>query len=183
MSLPSAIRTSAVDPPVSDIDRLTETFSRHQDKLLGMLYCVLGNGEDARDAYQEAFLKCWRHRDELGEVKNLRAWIFQIALNAGRDLRNTAWRRRRRPLVVEAEIAYSHASDSAGQNHEEHLRLIRQALGKLRAEEQEVFLLRQNAEMTYEEIARSVQIPLGTVKTRMRLALSKLREAVEGERK
>jgi RNA polymerase sigma-70 factor, ECF subfamily len=48
----------------------------------------------------------------------------------------------------------------------------------LRSEEQEVFLLRQNGEMTYEEIAVAVGIPLGTVKTRMRMALGKLREAM-----
>jgi RNA polymerase sigma-70 factor (ECF subfamily) len=63
--------------------------------------------------------------------------------------------------------------------HREQLALIRQALASLRREEQEVFLLRQNGQMTYEEIAESIRIPVGTVKTRMRLALSKLREALE----
>ena len=48
----------------------------------------------------------------------------------------------------------------------------------LRPEEQEVFLLRQNGEMTYEEIAVALDVPSGTVKTRMRLALSKLREVL-----
>jgi RNA polymerase sigma-70 factor (ECF subfamily) len=60
----------------------------------------------------------------------------------------------------------------------ERLELVRQALRGLRGEEQEVFLLRQNGGMTYEEIAEAVGIPLGTVKTRMRLALTKLRQVL-----
>ena len=54
----------------------------------------------------------------------------------------------------------------------------RAALAELRSEEQEVFLLRQNGDLTYEEIGKMLELPTGTVKTRMRLALTKLREAV-----
>ena len=49
---------------------------------------------------------------------------------------------------------------------------------QLRPEEQEIFLLRQNGEMTYEAIADAVAIPIGTVKTRMRSALRQLRESL-----
>ena len=63
---------------------------------------------------------------------------------------------------------------------EERLSLVRQAVRELRPEEQEVFLLRQNGQLSYEEIAETVDIPLGTVKTRMRLAISKLRKTLEG---
>ena len=61
----------------------------------------------------------------------------------------------------------------------EQLALVRRALRALRPEEQEVFLLRQNGQMTYDQIAQAIEIPVGTVKTRMRLALTKLREALE----
>lgn len=161
-------------------ERLEEAFSRHQDELLGMLYYLVGNIEDARDTLQETFVKCWRHRDSVGEVENLRAWIFRIALNAGRDVRSTAWRRRRRPFSDgEATLALSDPGPEAQASHREELSLVRQALRRLRPEEQEVFLLRQNGQMTYNQIAQAIQIPLGTVKTRMRLALTKLREALE----
>ncbi len=159
---------------------LDEAFARFQDELLGTLYYLVGNSEDARDALQEAFLKCWRHREEVPEVQNLKAWIFRIALNVGRDLRATAWRRRRRPME-EDEAAVLVSSDpppGADLVRREQLALVRKALLDLRPEEQEVFLLRQNGQMTYEEIAASMSIPLGTVKTRMRLALGKLREAL-----
>jgi len=47
------------------------------------LYYLVGNIEDARDALQEAFVKCWRSHEKLVEVQNLKAWIFRIALNTG----------------------------------------------------------------------------------------------------
>ena len=59
--------------------------------------------------------------------------------------------------------------------HQETLEQVRQALMHLRPEEQEVFLLRQNGELTYEQIAELHHRPVGTVKTQMRSALQKLR--------
>jgi RNA polymerase sigma-70 factor (ECF subfamily) len=154
-------------------------FARHQDELLGTLFYLVGNLEDARDALQETFVKCWRHRDELGRIQNLRAWIFRVALNTGRDLRQTAWRRRRRPLAGEENMIDSvHDSPEAVVTKNEQLDRLRQAIRRLRSEEQEVFLLRQNGELTYEQIAVAIGIPTGTVKTRMRLALAKLRKAL-----
>ena len=162
--------------------RLEEALSRYQDELLGMLYYLVGNAEDARDTLQETFVKCWRHRSSVPEVENLRAWIFRIALNAGRDMRATAWRRRRRPLSKgEATLAISDPGPETHAARREQLALVRQTLRQLRPEEQEVFLLRQNGQMTYGQIAQAIQIPLGTVKTRMRLALTKLREALEAK--
>jgi RNA polymerase sigma factor (sigma-70 family) len=158
---------------------LEEAFALYQDELLGTLFYLVGNVEDARDTLQETFLKCWRNRAALGEIENLKAWIFRIALNTGRDLRGAAWRRLRSPMSGdEMMLATDEPGPQSNVEHQEQLMRVRQALGNLRQEEQEVFLLRQNAQMTYDEIARSVGIPLSTVKTRMRLALGKLRAAL-----
>jgi RNA polymerase sigma factor (sigma-70 family) len=164
-------------------DLLESTFARFQDELLGMLYHLLGNREDARDALQDAFLKCWRRREEVGRIDNLRAWVFRVALNAGRDLRGTAWRRRRKPLPEfdeAAPVERALAPEKAAVRNEE-LAMVRQALRALRPEEQEVFLLRQNGDLTYEEIGDALQLPVGTIKTRMRLALEKLRKRVPAQ--
>jgi RNA polymerase sigma-70 factor (ECF subfamily) len=161
-------------------DPLTEAFARHQAEILGTLFYLVGNVEDARDALQETFIKCWRHRDDLGRIANLKAWIFRIALNTGRDLRGAAWRRRRVALPGDGSMLVSpHAGPPDDLVRDEQLHSLRLAVLALRAEEQEVFLLRQNGEMTYDEIALAVGIPVGTVKTRMRLALGKLRLALE----
>ncbi|NQU22660.1 MAG: RNA polymerase sigma factor [Candidatus Nealsonbacteria bacterium] len=180
MNRPPASQHTAEAEPQPSGARLEEAFARHQDELLGTLYYLLGNTEDARDAVQEAFVKCWRNRGQVPEVKNLRAWIFRIAVNTGRDLRKTAWRRRRRPLeAAEGTLVAKNVEPAADAARREQLELVRQCLRKLRPEEQEVFLLRQNGEMTYQQIAEAISIPVGTVKTRMRLALTKLRGALE----
>jgi RNA polymerase sigma-70 factor, ECF subfamily len=182
MNRPSTARPDAENESRQVAKGLEETFSHCQDELLGMLYYVVGNAEDARDALQDAFIKCWKRRDGIAEIDNLRAWIFRIALNAGRDLRGTAWRRRRQPLEEGGSLlAATDQKPDAQAVRNEQLELVRQAIGRLRPEEQEVFLLRQDGQMTYEQIAETIDIPLGTVKTRMRLSLQKLREAVEGK--
>ena len=166
----------------SDEGSLESAFERYQSELLGTLYYMVGNLEDARDALQDTFIKCWRHRDQLPVIDNLKAWIFRIALNTGRDLRQTAWRRKRQPLP-EGEIimASDQPSPESVAERDEQWSLVREALHQLRPEEQEVFLLRQNGHMTYEEIADAIGIPTGTVKTRMRLALTKLRTVLASQ--
>lgn len=172
--------TDSRGPQQSRDERLEEAFLRWQHELLGMLFFLVGHREDARDALQEAFFKCWRRRDGLDEVQNLRAWIFQVTLNVGRDMRATAWRRRRRPLEDEdAMTVASQIQPDDAASRAEQVALVRRALVDLRPEEQEVFLLRQNGQMTYEEIAAAIRIPLGTVKTRMRMAIGKLKAALE----
>ena len=173
------VREPAACPPSFPDDALEQAFACYQGELLGMLYHLVGHSEDARDALQETFIKCWRHRDKLGQVQNLKAWIFRVALNAGRDARQTAWRRRKKPLPDdETVIPSGHQGPEAEVEYHEQIGLVRQAVGELRTEEQEVFLLRQNGQLTYEEIAESLGVPTGTVKTRMRLALIRLRETL-----
>lgn len=163
----------------SEKDILEAAFARYQSELLGTLYYLVGNFEDASDAMQETYLKCWRHREKLPDIKNLKAWIFRIAVNTARDIRQTAWRRKRKSLPDEGNMIASRQADPPEQiEQSEQVMRLRAAVGELRPEEQEVFLLRQNGEMTYEQIGEAVGIPTGTAKTRMRLALTKLREAL-----
>jgi RNA polymerase sigma-70 factor (ECF subfamily) len=184
MSVTQRARKAAATEPVPVPARaagemLEEAFARHQAELLGTLYYLVGNLEDARDALQEAFIKCWRHQAEVPGIDNLKAWIFRVALNTGRDIRETAWRRKRQGLPEdEGPIASRHDGPAEIAEHDERLARLRQALQELRPEEQEVFLLRQNGDLTYEEIAETLKVPTGTVKTRMRLALSRLREVL-----
>jgi RNA polymerase sigma-70 factor (ECF subfamily) len=155
------------------------TFNAMRSELVNTLYYVLGNYEDAMDAAQDAFLKCWRTQHSLADVKNMRAWIFKVGMNAAKDLQRNAWRRRTVPMGHSAppEIA---GGDSPADELEdrEALERLRVALLDLRTEEREVFLLRQNGNLTYEEIAELRDCPVGTVKTQMRTALQKLRRVL-----
>ena len=175
-------------PPKSDTQdsadsrqRLETLFADAHGEILGTLFYLVGNMEDARDALQETFLKCWRNRDQIAAVSNLRAWVFRIALNTGRDCRKTAWNRRRQSIVEEALMVSTSEGPDSGLMRDEELQVLQHAVLQLRPEEQEVFLLRQNGSLTYEQIAEATSLPLGTVKTRMRAAIRQLRESVGGQ--
>lgn len=157
-------------------ERLLHAFNELRDDLVSTLWFLLGNREDAQDAAQDAFLKCWRAQDGLDDVRNLRAWIFRVALNAAKDLRRSAWYRRAKPLGgEEVMLKGNEAAPGESLEYQETLERLRRALINLRQDEKEVFLLRQNGELTYEQIADIRHSPVGTVKTQMRTALQKLR--------
>ena len=164
------------DAVASPPDRLLCAFNEVRDELVSTLWFLLGNREDAQDAAQEAFLKCWRAQEAVSDVRNLRAWIFRVGINAAKDLRRSAWSRRAKPLRGE-DVMLSGTDAAPGQalEYQEALERLRQAILHLRQEEKEVFLLRQNGELTYEQIAEIRQSPVGTIKTQMRSALQKLR--------
>ena len=68
MNVTQVARKDAADE--QELEALLEaTFARYQSELLGTLYYLVGNIEDARDALQETFLKCWKHSAEIAEVK------------------------------------------------------------------------------------------------------------------
>ena len=161
--------------------RLEAQFVDAHGELIGTLFYLVGNREDARDALQETFLKCWRHRQQMDQVSNLRAWVFRIALNTGRDCRKAAWNRRRQPILEETEMVSTADSPDAALLRDEQLSVLQAQVLRLREEEREVFLLRQNGDMTYEQIAEAMSLPIGTVKTRMRIAIRQLRESVGGQ--
>ena len=164
-------------PPTDD--SLLRTFGELRDELVSTLMFLLGNRDDAQDAAQEAFLKCWRSRESLAQVQNLRAWIFRVGLNAAKDLQRSAWNRKAKPFMGE-EAMLAGREASAGQllEEQESLERLRRAILDLRLEEKEVFLLRQNGGLTYEQIAEIRNSPVGTVKTQMRAALQKLRKVL-----
>ncbi len=156
--------------------RLVREFLEVREELVGTLASLLGNADDAQDAAQEAFLKCWRVRDDDGRVRNWRAWLFRVGLNAAKDLQRNAYRRKARPLADAPPLTGPETNGPAeAVLHHEEQEILREALHELRRQEQEVFLLRQNAGLTYEEIARRTRRPVGTIKTQMRSALLKLK--------
>jgi RNA polymerase sigma-70 factor, ECF subfamily len=174
------VTTSAKAQPLNGAaiggDEFVRAFNAVRAELVSTLFFVVGNHEDAQDVAQDAFLKCWRTRETLGEVHNLRAWIFRVGLNAAKDLQRNAWRRRARPLTETTPVAES--TEAPAEDivvEKENMERLRAALITLRPDEQAVFLLRQNGDLSYQEIAELRRSPVGTVKTQMRAALQKLR--------
>ncbi|MGH2587900.1 MAG: sigma-70 family RNA polymerase sigma factor [Dehalococcoidia bacterium] len=162
-------------PPLESIDAL---YARYGRIAFALAYRVLGNPESAEDIVQEAFLAVWQnggsYRPNAGSVRN---WLLAVVRNRAIDaLRAT----RSRPKVVARleEIAPIPARDGDPAEHvlrRMQAATVRDAIARLPA------LQRQTVEMTffwgfsYSEVATQMDTPLGTVKSRMRLALDRLR--------
>lgn len=173
----ASVRTVSTQDGASPSDHLVRAFNESRDEIVSTLCFILGNREDARDAAQEAFLKCWRAQASLKEVRNMRAWIFRVAVNVARDHQRSGWYRRSKQFAGEDSML--HGKDIEAQSkfeHKEELDLVRKGIMFLRQDEKEVFLLRQNGELTFEQIAEIRRTPIGTVKTQMRSAVHKLRQ-------
>jgi RNA polymerase sigma-70 factor (ECF subfamily) len=164
-----------------EADPLTGRFVALSDRLTGTAYFVLGHREDAREAVQEAFVRCWRARASIAGVADLDAWVFSVVLNVSKDLRRRRRVRAGEPLPTEdaMPLAARDGNPGAAVERADAIARVREVLPTLPEAEREVFLLRQNGELTFEAIAAAVGCPVGTAKTRMRAALRRLREALD----
>jgi RNA polymerase sigma-70 factor (ECF subfamily) len=173
---------SPSEPPPDDGEGLLPAFDAVRKELFGTLYALLGNYDDAQDALQVAFLRCWQARAGLPAVRNLRGWIWRVSLNAASDLRDRLRRRRGSPLsIVEGSAFCPLPSPPEALLGREQIDRLRAALAYLRPEERDVFLLRQHGGLTYDDIARRRGDAVGTVKSRMRAALRKLRHLLRDD--
>ena len=157
---------------------LAALFQEHAAGLAGAVRGILGPRADVQEVLQEAFLRAWRARAEGSRPADAIAWVFVVTLNLARDLRR---RRERRGSgmelneVDEMRMTTREPEPSAAVESDEVLSAARTAIYELEEEVKEVFLLRVSGELSFEAIAESLGIPVGTAKTRMRRALQRLR--------
>lgn len=158
-------------------DALTTTFRKVGPAMFRQALAVLGDRAAAEDVVQEAFLRTWRRRERLRDPGQLDGYLVQAARNLALDQRR--WRERR-AAVTEADAAPEDAlvvprSEDAAADAE---RLSR-ALHRLPTEQREVVLLHLIEGRTFPEVAARTGAPLGTVHSRYRYALARLRELLE----
>lgn len=166
--------------------RFAELVGRYQGPIVNYVYRMLGNYDDAVDLSQDVFLKSYSALGSYRPQYPYTAWLFRIARNAAID----EIRRRRLTLVpldepVETEegsMGREVAADVAGPEQlfmDDEFRLqLEGAIAKLAEKYREPLVLRHAAEMSYEEIAEALELPLGTVKTRIFRAREALRTAL-----
>lgn len=156
---------------------LAELFQTHRRGLAGAVRSVLGSRGDATEVLQDAFLKCWRAWQQGTRPNDPVAWIFVITWNAATDARRARMRRpNHEPIDEERTVATTtQPSPSHALEQREAVAQAQAAVAKLRADDQQVFLLRVAGELSYEGVAEALSIPIGTAKTRMRRALQELR--------
>jgi RNA polymerase sigma-70 factor (ECF subfamily) len=151
-------------------------YDRHSDAAYSLAYRMMGQRQDAEDLVQEAFIKVWRGaascRVERGSV---RTWILSIVRNQGIDqIRSRAHRRRTQDKVEASAPRFqpSEAFAEAWRNfRQEQLHEVLQALPP---DQSKIVKLVYFSGHTHAEVAGLLNIPLGTVKGRMRLGMKKL---------
>ncbi len=158
---------------------LAELFRQHREGLAGAVRGVLGPVADVQEVLQDAFLKGWRALREGAVPRDPRAWVFVITLNMAKDRRRRARRRAGdRPLdeALAMELHAKEPAPAATAETAETLAAARTAIHGLRDAEKEVFLMRVSGGLSFGATAEALGIPVGTVKTRMRAALARLRQ-------
>lgn len=156
---------------------LAELFQAHRHGLAGAVRSVLGESGEVTEVLQDAFLKCWRDWQRGTRPEDPTAWIFVVTWNAAIDVRR---RRQRRPdheplHENTMSVPATHPSPSHALEQREAVASVQAAVARLAEAEQQVFLLRVAGELSFEAVAATLAIPVGTAKTRMRSALQKLR--------
>ena len=147
-----------------------EAFLRQfQARVFGLAYHYLGNREEARDLAQEVFIRVYQHLATLPEPEGLSAWLLQITRNGAIDQLR---RRKARPALWDVPVEELFGLSSPEPNPEEqHLDSLRkervhQALRELTGLNREIILLKEIQGLALEDIARLLEVPLGTVKSR-----------------
>jgi RNA polymerase sigma-70 factor (ECF subfamily) len=183
------------DAPLVDDDALLAAIQGRDDAALGTLYDrygrlalgvayrILGERGVAEDVVQEAFLNVWRKASGYQPGRgSVRTWLLTIVHNLAIDRRRGRHRREMTDVQID-EVEYSLGTDDeelfSTVSGEIEAEQVRRAIADLPAEQRQPIVLAYFGGLTHQEIAEQTGTPLGTVKSRMRLGLQKLRAALE----
>lgn len=168
-----------------DRDCLAALYDRYAPALLAIGRRILGDRREAEDLLHDVFIEVWRMAGDYDEARgSVRAWLLMRMRSRALDRRKSAAISKRADLPAPDTVA-----DAAGEPHGGEdpalgpdRQAVRRALEQLPAEQRQVLELGYFEGLSSSEIAERVCAPIGTVKSRVAAALSKLRAAVEVDR-
>jgi RNA polymerase sigma-70 factor (ECF subfamily) len=155
---------------------------KHQDRLFNSLMHMTANREDARDLVQEAFVQAFVKLDTFQGASAFYTWLYRIAFNLA-----ATHHRRRKPAASVEQIRETSGEEPVEPGDGPHERLerdernrqVRLALAQLGDEHRAVLILREIDDCDYETIAEILDVPVGTVRSRLHRARLQLREQLE----
>ncbi|HLJ93140.1 MAG TPA: sigma-70 family RNA polymerase sigma factor [Gemmataceae bacterium] len=164
-----------------------ELVRRYQDRLYNCVYRLVDNEEDAQDIIQEAFLNAYQSLDRFKGDSQFFTWLYRIAFNASISLR----RKHRAALALKTgrmDAGVSEPLDASESSRPEFAlekseqeRRIQQALQRLSPEHRMVLILKDMEGQKYETMAEILQVPIGTVRSRLHRARMEMRELLQRE--
>lgn len=164
---------------------------KYQGRVYAMTYGMLRNREDARDITQEAFVKAYHNLESFRLESSFYTWLYRIAMNLAIDF---VRKRKRRPTTSfeegvaaregDGSIAAIHHQDSPRRTMERQQLYgrIMDAMEKLPDDQRQVVLLRELEGLSYKEISEVMDIPEGTVMSRLFYARKKLQKLLADDR-
>jgi len=162
-----------------------ELVRRYQDRLYNTVYRLVDNSEDAQDVIQDAFLNAYQSLNSFKGDSQFFTWLYRIAVNTAISFK----RKRRVVLAIRSNRPGSGDSeplDSSEFSRPEHAlekaeqeRRIQGALQRLSAEHRTVLILKDMEGQKYETMAEVLQVPIGTVRSRLHRARLELRELLQ----
>ena len=175
---------------VGDETACSELVGEHQRMVVQLAVNLLGDRDEALDLSQEVFLRVFRTIHRFRGQSSLRTWIYRIAVNQARN-RHRFWRRRHRgdQVSLDAHVAAHGDFLSGGQAAPDRLLAqkelaakLNHALDNLPFDQRTAIVLREIDGLSYEEIAYSLGVAVGTVKSRLTRARQALRLELREER-
>lgn len=154
------------------IGQLQTLYREHGPALLRYLRRMTGRSDSAEDLLQETFVQALRGWDRSGELRSPRAWLFTIARHLGLN----AVHRRRRMAPIPEDVA----DRPAEPDHPLRDRM-RAAIERLPEKQKEALKLRLQDDLSYEEVAAVLGVPVGTVRSRLHHAIRSLRASLSEE--
>ncbi|HLX56669.1 MAG TPA: sigma-70 family RNA polymerase sigma factor [Ktedonobacteraceae bacterium] len=171
-----------------DQDAFAQLVRRYQRRIFNLVYRMLQQYEEASEITQETFLAAWQGLPSFRGDARFATWLYRIAYNCA--LKQLEVRKRDKALQValQAEQALEsrgqiyHAHQHAAAQLDEHERqaFVQEHLSYLPAKYRAVLILRHLQDMTYEEMAEILTMPVGTIKTHLFRARNLLKERLQG---
>ena len=161
-----------------DRDAFGALVEQYRDNVYRLAYRMCGNAYDADEAAQEAFVAAWRALPNFRGDAKFSTWLYRLTTNAAIDVMR---REKRHQTVGDGEMVdLADDADSPQETVErtEQQEAVQKALATLSEEYREVLLLRYMEELDYAEIADVLQLPSGTVKSRINRAKAALKTAL-----
>lgn len=152
--------------------------SSHRQGVVNVVYRMCGDPQLAEDMAQEAFLRAWQKLPGYRPKAPFRYWVYRIATNAALDVLRRQWHTLD---VDEVQVASNDPGLEEGSASAARARVVQQAVLALPAASRSVLVLREYEDLSYQEIAETLDIPIGTVMSRLSYARGKLRELLAAQ--
>jgi len=153
-----------------------ELVLRYRLRVVNLVYRMCGDAEVAQDMAQEAFIRAWGKLPDYSPRSAFGNWLYRIATNATLDL----LRRERETVDVDAlPLPAPGKSLEAGLEQKDRAEIVKQAVLSLPPASRSVLVLREYESLSYREISETLEIPIGTVMSRLNYARERLSQMLE----